>query len=119
VLHLLPGELAASAPYLITQRPTLSSPHTDFFYPLVKAGELVYPGGRLGYVTDLFGRPLADSVAPVTGVVLYMSATLPISRGESFFSIGQVAGARPWVSAAPATQKAHPVRAEVFRACLI
>jgi len=95
-LHLLPGELAPNAPYFIARRTTVSSPHTGFFYPLVKAGEFVYPGRRLGYVTDLFGRPLADIVAPVTGVVLYMTATPPTSRGEGLFSIGEVpVAARP------------------------
>jgi predicted deacylase len=89
-LQLVPGELPASSSSLIAQRTTVSSLHTGFFYPLVKAGEFVAKGRCLGYVTDLFGQPLADILAPVEGVVLYMSATPPISKGESLFSIGHL-----------------------------
>jgi predicted deacylase len=81
---------AASTPLLIAHRTTVSSTHTGFFYPLVKAGELVHKGRNLGYVTDLFGTPVADVVAPINGVVLYMTATPPISQGESLFSIGEL-----------------------------
>ena len=95
-LQLLPGELPAPAASLIAHRTTVSSPHTGFFFPLVKAGEFVAKGRRLGYVTNLFGQPLADMLAPVAGVVLTMSATPPISKGESLFSIGHLpAGAAP------------------------
>ncbi|GAB3298079.1 M14 family metallopeptidase [Hymenobacter tenuis] len=96
-LYRLLGHLAmageaspAPASLLIARRTTITSEHTGFFFPLVKAGELVYKGRKLGYVTDLFGTPLAEVISPVPGVVLYMTATPPISRGESLFSIGQV-----------------------------
>lgn len=90
-LHLLPGApLASPAPQFISQRTTIESPHTGFFFPLAKAGEFIRPGQRLGYVTDLFGTPLADVLAPVAGLVLYMNATPPINKGESLFNIGQV-----------------------------
>lgn len=95
-LHLLPGEQPVNSPYFIARRTTINSPHMGFFYPLVKAGEFVYPGRRLGYVTDLFSRPLADIMAYTSGVVLAISATPPISRGELLFSIGQLpSAARP------------------------
>ncbi|WP_139921093.1 succinylglutamate desuccinylase/aspartoacylase family protein [Hymenobacter sp. DG01] len=77
-------------PALITQRTTVNSTHTGFFFPLVKAGEFIYKGRQLGYITDLFGNHSADVLAPVNGVVLYMMATPPISKGESLFSIGHL-----------------------------
>ncbi|MFD1873088.1 succinylglutamate desuccinylase/aspartoacylase family protein [Hymenobacter bucti] len=89
-LQLIPGELPVPTASLIAQRTTVSSPHTGFFHPLVKAGEFIAKGRRLGYVIDLFGQPLADILAPVEGVVLTMSATPPISKGESLFSIGHL-----------------------------
>ena len=90
-LRLKEGTLPASpAPYLIARRTSISSEHTGFFYPQVKAGEFVYRGRKLGYVTDLFGNHLADVVSPVDGVVLYMTATPPIRKSEDLFSIGQV-----------------------------
>jgi predicted deacylase len=92
-LQLLPGELPAPTISLIAHRTTVSSPHTGFFFPLVKAGEFVAKGRRLGYITDLFGQPLADILAPVEGVVLTMSATPPISQGEDLFSIGHLPAA--------------------------
>jgi predicted deacylase len=88
-LGLLPGTLPPATPTFIAQRTTVNSPRTGFFYPLVKAGEFIAQG-RLGYVTDLFGEPVADITAPVTGIVLYMSATPPITKGESLFSIGHL-----------------------------
>ncbi|MDF7815822.1 M14 family metallopeptidase [Hymenobacter sp. YC55] len=96
-LHRLLGHLAMAGeqpapnnPLLIAQRTTVSSSHTGFFYPLVKAGELIHKGRKLGTITDLFGTPLTDVVAPVDGVVLYMTATPPISTGESLLSIGHL-----------------------------
>lgn len=95
-LQLVPGQLPAPTTSFIAHRTTVSSPHTGVFYPLVKAGEFIAQGRRLGYVTNLFGHPLADILAPVEGVVLTMSATPPISKGESLFSIGHLpAPSRP------------------------
>jgi len=79
-----------SAPYLIKQRTFIDSEHTGFFYPQVQAGEFIYKGRKLGTITDLFGAPLIDVIAPVNGVVLMVSSTPPISKGETLFSIGQV-----------------------------
>ena len=90
-LHLVEGpEPTVSQPFFIAHRTTIESAHTGFFFPLVKAGEFIHQGQRLGTVADLFGNPLAEVLAPVNGVVLYMTATPPISRGENLFSIGEV-----------------------------
>ncbi|WP_324675761.1 M14 family metallopeptidase [Hymenobacter sp. GOD-10R] len=82
--------LTNNQPYIIAQRTSVNSEHMGFFYPQVKAGEFIHKGRKLGYVTDLFGNRLADVLAPVNGVVLYMSSTPPISKGESLFSIGHI-----------------------------
>lgn len=45
---------------------------------------------KLGYITDLFGKPVQDVTAPVDGLILYMTATPPVNQGEEIFSIGQI-----------------------------
>jgi len=84
------SSVVPNQPFFITQRTSVSSEHTGFFYPQVKAGEFIHKGRKLGYVTDLFGNPLADVLAPVNGVVLYMTATPPINKGDELFSIGHI-----------------------------
>jgi len=89
-LRIAEGTLpTTSAPYLIKQRTFIDSEHTGFFYPQVKAGEFIAKGRKLGTITDLFGTPVADIMAP-DGVVLMLSSTPPINKGETLFSIGQV-----------------------------
>ncbi|WP_170172638.1 succinylglutamate desuccinylase/aspartoacylase family protein [Hymenobacter rigui] len=94
-LRIEEGTLPASpAPYLVTRRVSIDSQHTGFFFPRVKAGEFVYQGQALGYVTDLFGNYLTDVTASTNGVVLVMTATPPINKGDNLFTIGEVP-ARP------------------------
>jgi len=82
---------AGSTPYFVARRTFLESPATGFFYPLVKAGEFVYAGQTVGYVTNLFGKKVADLAAPAAGVMLYINATPPITKGESLGSLGHLA----------------------------
>lgn len=99
-LHRLLGHLrmlenvavSTEQPLLIARRTTVSSSHTGFFFPQVKAGEFIHQGQQLGYFADLFGQSLGGVVAPVAGVVLYMTATPPVTRGETLFSIGNLPG---------------------------
>lgn len=90
-LHLLEGTLPPGpAPCFIAQRTSLESAHTGFFFPQVKAGEFIHRGQQLGTITDLFGNLLTSITAPVDGIVLFLIATPPISRGETLFSIGEL-----------------------------
>ncbi|MBC6613229.1 succinylglutamate desuccinylase/aspartoacylase family protein [Hymenobacter sp. BT507] len=89
-LRITEGTPSTNHPYLIKQRTSVESEHTGFFYPEVKAGEFIAKGRKLGHITDLFGNPVADVVAPVQGVVLYMSSTPPVSKGQELFSIGHI-----------------------------
>jgi predicted deacylase len=89
-LRIEKGPLApVPAPYLVTRRVSIDSQHNGFFFPQVKAGEFIYKGRKLGYVTDLFGNHLTDVLAPVNGVVLVMTATPPINKGDNLFTIGE------------------------------
>ncbi|MDU0369922.1 M14 family metallopeptidase [Hymenobacter endophyticus] len=89
-LRIEEGTLPASpAPYLVTRRVSIDSQHTGFFFPKVKAGEFVYQGQALGHITDLFGSHLTDVTATANGVVLVMTGTPPINKGDNLFTIGE------------------------------
>lgn len=79
-----------AAPTYIEKRTSMESEHTGFFFPAVKAGQRISKGEQLGYITDLFVNLQQEVISPVNGLVLYMNATPPISRGEEFFSIGHL-----------------------------
>ncbi|MEW6734997.1 MAG: M14 family metallopeptidase [Acidobacteriota bacterium] len=76
---------------IIDQEESVRSTVKGIFYPLVERGQPVRKGMLIGYVTDFFGRRIMDATAPLTGVVLYMLATPPISEGEPIASIGHIA----------------------------
>ncbi len=65
------------------------SPATGILYPHVERGEEVRKGALLAHITDFFGEPVADVVAPFEGVVLYVVATPPISKGQPVACVGQ------------------------------
>jgi predicted deacylase len=88
-LHIADGTCPNVNPCYIRQRTSVSSKHTGFFYSLVKASGFIQKGMTLGYVTDLFGKRLTNIKAPVNGIVLYMTATPPINKGD-LFSIGHL-----------------------------
>ena len=72
----------------IRKRMSITSEHTGIFYPETKSGELIRKGARLGIITGVFGEVLQEVLSPVDGFVIYLSATPPISKGETLFSLG-------------------------------
>ncbi len=74
----------------IEERSFQSSKHTGFFYPHKSSGDYVVEGMKIGYITDLFGRPLQDVYADTTGVILFMLGTPPVNAGETLVAIGVV-----------------------------
>ncbi|WP_188625396.1 succinylglutamate desuccinylase/aspartoacylase family protein [Pedobacter quisquiliarum] len=74
----------------IENRTSIDSKHTGFFKSDNKAGQQVLKGSKIGQITDLFGNYLEDVISPVDGIILYMNATPPISKGENLFSIGHL-----------------------------
>lgn len=69
----------------------VTSPETGTFKPAVQDGYAVAEGGTLGHLTDLFGRPIATIKAPFSGVVNYVIATPPVSKGEPLAMISKLA----------------------------
>ena len=74
--------------YISTERSSLKSSHTGFFYPAKSAGDYVVKGMKIGYITDFFSRKLEDIYAETDGVILYMLGTPPVNSGETLASIG-------------------------------
>lgn len=69
----------------------VTSPATGTFKPTVLDGYAVAKGGTLGHLTDVFGQPIASIRAPFAGVVNYVIATPPVSRGEPVAMVSKLA----------------------------
>ena len=65
------------------------------FYPLVKRGTYVEAGMKLGYVTDFFGKVIAEPRAPAAGVILHLNAVPSLKKGDNIANIGVVAAKAP------------------------
>ena len=72
-----------------------ASDATGIFYPLVQRGAYVAQGAKIGYVTDYFGKTVADIRSPVSGVVLYIRGVPSVNKGDAVASIGVVAASPP------------------------
>ncbi len=72
----------------ITKTTYIRSEHEGIFYPLTEGGSHVQKGKLLGYLTDFFGNVIQKAVAPHDGIVMYVIATPPMSKGEPMVKIG-------------------------------
>lgn len=75
-------------PIWVRKTTYIRSNHEGLFYPLSHGGAHVQKGELLGYLTDFFGNILQRAVAPHDGVVMYIIATPPMSKGEPMVKIG-------------------------------
>lgn len=75
---------------IVVRDQTLRSEHTGIFYSLIRRDQPVKTGDLLGYVTDLFGNRLQEVRAPFEGVVMYFTATPPVSAGEPLVNLGEI-----------------------------
>ncbi len=70
----------------------LSSPATGILYPSVVRDQYVEKGALLAHITNFFGETVAEVRAPFDGVVLYVVATPPITKGQPVACVGQPSG---------------------------
>lgn len=77
-------------PVWIDKYEVLNSGSTGLFTPLVKMGDSVAAGQKVGFVNDYLGRHAEDVTVPFDGLVLYIIATPPISQGEPVIEIGHL-----------------------------
>ena len=66
----------------------LTSPATGILYPAVERGRPVRKGALVATITDFFGQQLAEVRAGLDGIVLYVVATPPITKGQPVAFIG-------------------------------
>jgi predicted deacylase len=68
----------------------LNSPETGILYPHVERDAMVKKGEVLAHITDFFGKKIATVKAPFGGVVLYVVATPPITKGQPVACVGRI-----------------------------
>ena len=95
-LKMLPGNATRiEHPVWISKIDTVASGETGVFYPLVKRGNFVAAGAKVGYVTDYFGNVAEESRAPASGVVLYVCAVPSMKKGDTVAFVGEVSAQEP------------------------
>ncbi|MCI0404326.1 MAG: M14 family metallopeptidase [Acidobacteria bacterium] len=82
-------EVAAAVVWL-DKSEVLRAPETGIFYAATKPGYTVAEGALLGTLTDFFGNKLADIRAPFAGMVNYVIATPPVSKGEPLAMVSRI-----------------------------
>ena len=93
-LKMLPGEVKpVEHPVWIGQITTVHSGQEGIFYPLVTPEAYVTQGMRIGYTTDFFGQQVADVVAPISGIVVYICSVPSMIKGGIAAYIGEIASA--------------------------
>ncbi len=89
-LKMIEGKPARKKLVYLDPAEVLSSPATGILYPHVEPNAMVNKGAVLAHITDFFGKKIADVKAPFAGVVLYIVATPPISKGQPVGCVGRI-----------------------------
>lgn len=76
------GPAAVSRPAYLDPAVVVASPKTGILYWHVERDQTVMEGTLLAHITDFFGSRIAEIRSPLNGVVLYVVATPPISKGQ-------------------------------------
>jgi predicted deacylase len=82
------GPAPLSAATYLDPSEVLLSPETGILYPHVERDQTVSKGAVVAHITDFFGTKIAEIRAPMDGLVLYIVATPPITRGQPVACIG-------------------------------
>jgi predicted deacylase len=83
------GPPAVQRPVYLDPVEVLTSPATGVLYPHVERDQEVAEGALLAHVNDFFGETIAEVRAPFAGVVLYIVATPPMTKGQPVACIGR------------------------------
>ena len=76
----------------LTDYRVIASPGTGIFRAAVRDGYAVAEGGLLGVLVDFFGEEVAEIHSPFAGVVNYVVATPPVSKGEPVAMVSRIKG---------------------------
>jgi predicted deacylase len=74
----------------LTNYHVVTSPATGVFRAAVRDGYAIAEGGLLGTLLDFFGDEIAEIRAPFAGVVNYVVATPPVSKGEPVAMVSRI-----------------------------
>ena len=82
----------ATKPLFVRERYYAASEHDGVWEPdaLVRAGQVVREGARLGIVRDFHGEVLAEVRAPGDGILLILLGTPPVNRGETIAVVARL-----------------------------
>ena len=89
------GPAPVSRPVYLDPSVVITSPATGFLYPMVERDQHVEQGTVVARITDFFGNELAQVETPISGVVLYVVATPPITAGQPVACVGQPTSGTP------------------------
>jgi hypothetical protein len=90
-LEMLDGEVRENKGIVwLTDYQVVASPETGVFRAAVRDGYAIAEGGLLGVLFDFFGDEVAEIRAPFAGVVNYVVATPPVSKGEPVAMVSRV-----------------------------
>jgi predicted deacylase len=80
-----------SKPTILNGQHYIKSPAKGIFYSDLKSGDQVVKGQKIGYITDVFGKQIANINADQDGIILYKVGTPPVNEGETLLCIGYTA----------------------------
>jgi predicted deacylase len=82
------GPAALAEAVYLDPTAVVTSPETGILYSQVECGQTVAKGALLAHVTDFFGKTIAEVRSPIDGLVLYIVATPPITKGQPVACVG-------------------------------
>ncbi|HEX3866427.1 MAG TPA: succinylglutamate desuccinylase/aspartoacylase family protein, partial [Gemmatimonadaceae bacterium] len=77
-------------PRWIEASEVMTSPGTGTWHPAVAPDHLVTRGDLFGVLTDYYGETIAEVLAPMSGVVLYVVMSPAMEKGEPIGMIGAI-----------------------------
>lgn len=90
-LGMLDGEPARNEGIVwLSDYRVITSPETGVFRAQVRDGYAIAEGGVIGVLHDLFGEEIAVIRSPFDGIVNYVVATPPVSRGEPVAMVSRI-----------------------------
>ena len=87
---MLAPSVKVEKPLWIEKSEVLTAPETGVWENVVDQRDAVVAGTLIGRVKDASGRVIGEVRAPFAGVMLYVVATPPITKGEPVGFVGQV-----------------------------
>lgn len=83
------GPAPVKDPVYLDPAEVVVSPATGILYPMVERDQHVARGQLLARITDFFGETIAELASPLDGIVLYIVATPPMTKGQPVACVGR------------------------------